>query len=81
MSDIIVQEPAIVELTVNDTLNTVELNVIDSITLSDYYYQIASAPAHYNSSGSPGQIGVDDDYVYVCVSANKWIRVMGIKNF
>jgi len=35
MSNIIIQDPAIVELTVNDLDNTVELNITDALSLND----------------------------------------------
>ena len=35
MSDIIIQDPAIIELTVNDTDRIVELNITDALSLND----------------------------------------------
>lgn len=35
----------------------------------------ASVPASATSSGTAGQIAYADDYLYVCVSANKWKRI------
>jgi hypothetical protein len=33
-----------------------------------------NAPAHYNSSGTPGQIAWDANYIYVCTALNTWSR-------
>jgi hypothetical protein len=35
---------------------------------------ITTAPVANNSAGTAGQIAVDDDYIYVCVAANTWVR-------
>ena len=35
---------------------------------------VPSAPTNANSTGSPGQIAWDTDYIYVCVVANIWKR-------
>jgi hypothetical protein len=35
MSDIIIQEPSTIELTINDTAETVELNITDALSLND----------------------------------------------
>lgn len=32
------------------------------------------APLHYNSSGTPGQIAWDVNYIYVCTALNTWSR-------
>tara|TARA_R110002020_G_scaffold107158_1_gene249036 strand:+ start:1276 stop:1518 length:243 start_codon:yes stop_codon:yes gene_type:complete len=34
-----------------------------------------TAPAAAGSTGTTGQIAADDDYLYVCVAADKWKRV------
>ena len=38
-------------------------------------------PEHYNSTGTQNQIAIDDDYLYVCVSTNRWKRFLGFTNF
>ncbi|MCR4284675.1 MAG: hypothetical protein NUV97_01360 [archaeon] len=38
-------------------------------------------PLHYNSTGTAGTLAFDDDYLYVCVSTDRWIRIAGTKNF
>lgn len=34
----------------------------------------SSAPAAYNSTGTAGEIAYDEDYLYVCVATNTWVR-------
>lgn len=34
-----------------------------------------SPPVSANATGTAGQIAYDDDYIYVCVSTNKWKRI------
>lgn len=48
---------------------------------SETYSAIVSAPANYNSTGTVGNIAYDDDYFYVCVSSDRWLRILGTKNF
>ena len=33
-----------------------------------------AAPAHANSTGTPGQIAYDSNYVYICIATNTWKR-------
>jgi len=42
---------------------------------------IVTPPAHYNSPGTQNQIAIDDDYLYVCVSTDRWKRFLGFTNF
>jgi hypothetical protein len=34
----------------------------------------STPPAHYNSTGTLGQIATDSSYMYVCIATNTWVR-------
>ena len=36
---------------------------------------LTSVPATPASTGKLGQLAVDDDYLYVCIAANSWVRI------
>ena len=62
------------------TNKIIRANISGGITT--YVYGLtATAPAHYNSTGMAGQMAYDDDYFYVCVATDRWMKTPGIKNF
>lgn len=37
--------------------------------------KVVEVPASATAKGTPGQIAVNADWLYVCVAANKWKRI------
>lgn len=54
------------------------LTITEGFSITNY---IATPPEHYNSTGTSGQWSNDDDYFYICVSPDRWMRISGTKNF
>lgn len=52
-------------------------NVRGNITVQGTYLTITTSltPASKTAAGSPGQIGWDEDYIYICTAINSWKRV------
>lgn len=36
--------------------------------------QLTSVPANPQATGRPGQMALDDSFLYLCVSKDKWVR-------
>lgn len=66
-------------LTMTSTTTAITFNIAS--VLPSGTIALVTAPAHYNSTGTSGQIAVDDDYFYVCVSTDRWGKCPLIKNF
>lgn len=51
-------------------------NIRGNITVQGTYLTITTSltPANASAAGAPGQIGWDDDYIYVCTAINTWKR-------
>ena len=57
----------------NDTRFMSSVDIDHDLTVGQALY-LAPATKSSNSPGTPGEIAVDSNYVYVCVSANTWKR-------
>lgn len=81
-----ITDSQIVNATVGDdpTINAQVVDNVINVTIEqwiEYDKFVETPPANYNSAGATGQWAVDDDYVYYCVSTNRWLRLAGSKNF
>ena len=54
---------------------TGNLDICGNVTVSGSVAVLADAPASSTSSGTIGEIRVDDIYIYVCTATNTWKRV------
>ena len=59
-----------------DETNTTVLVNNDFLTVNEGISLMADAPASSTSSGTIGEIRVDDIYIYVCTATNNWKRIM-----
>ena len=57
----------------NDTRFMSSVDIDHDLTVGQALY-LAPVTKSSNSPGTPGEIAVDSNYVYVCVSANTWKR-------
>lgn len=56
----------------NVNTNTVFKQVVTANTL--YFSNTTNAPANSTASGTRGEFRVTNNYIYVCVSSNTWVR-------
>ena len=61
---------------ISDDTNTTVLVNNDFLTVNEGISLMADAPASSTSSGTTGEIRVDDAYIYVCTATNTWKRVV-----
>jgi hypothetical protein len=55
--------------------------LVKGMNIADLPISPSEVPENYNSNGIKGQYAYDDDYFYLCVSTNRWIRIAGYKNW
>lgn len=66
----------------NNNGGFLKVNTSESLGLS-FTNQLISQTIPTSSvyPGNAGMIASDDDYVYICVGTNSWMRLFGTKNF
>ena len=62
-------------LILRDPLGAPSLRTVNVATLAANLTLAVVTPANSSANGMAGQISVDDNYLYVCVSKNDWKRV------
>ena len=66
-----------VTLTLEGELNTLTaaFNALKAFVLSGGSVIFVTPPSSSSSTGTPGQLAFDTNYLYVCVAVNTWRRV------
>ena len=59
----------------------IEVEIQGDIVFNQLTHSWVDVPAGRDSSGTPGEMSFDDDYLYICVGPNRWARIMLTKGW